>query len=128
MYTSSMKSLKMVMVKLMTFFMLIEVITCQFGFGFGGGLNMNYYLMSCPFVEPLVKNIVNRALDNDPTLAAALIRMHFHDCFIQVLSLSLPLSLHSSMRHSNTWWMHDDVACVHAWSTWKLMFYSIHSN
>jgi peroxidase len=95
MYKSSMKSLKMAMAKLMTFFMLIEVITCQFGFGFGfgGGLNMNYYLMSCPFVEPVVKDIVNRALDNDPTLAAALIRMHFHDCFIQVLSPSVPLSL-----------------------------------
>lgn len=86
----------------MTVFMLIEVITCQFGFGFGadGGLNMNYYLMSCPFVEPVVKNIVNRALDNDPTLAAALIRMHFHDCFIQVL---LSLSLDTIAYYSYTW-------------------------
>jgi peroxidase len=82
-----MKSFKMAMANLMTMFMLIEVITCGFGFGFGadGGLNMNYYLMSCPFVEPVVKNVVNRALDNDPTLAAALVRMHFHDCFIQVI-------------------------------------------
>jgi peroxidase len=84
-YKSSMKSFKMAMANLMTMFMLIEVITCGFGFGFGadGGLNMNYYLMSCPFVEPVVKNVVNRALDNDPTLAAGLVRMHFHDCFIQ---------------------------------------------
>jgi hypothetical protein len=82
-----MKSFKMAMANLMTMFMLIEVITCGFGFGFGAdsGLNMNYYLMSCPFVEPVVKNVVNRALDNDPTLAAALVRMHFHDCFIQVI-------------------------------------------
>ncbi|XP_054778205.1 peroxidase 47 isoform X2 [Prosopis cineraria] len=47
------------------------------------GLDMNYYLASCPFVEPIVKDTVNRALQNDPTLAAALLRMHFHDCFIQ---------------------------------------------
>lgn len=48
------------------------------------GLNMNYYIMSCPFAEGIVKNTVNRALQDDPTLAAALLRMHFHDCFIQV--------------------------------------------
>ncbi|KAF7820606.1 peroxidase 47 [Senna tora] len=47
------------------------------------GLSMNYYLVSCPFVEAVVKNVVNRALEDDPTLAAALLRMHFHDCFIQ---------------------------------------------
>ncbi|MED6176544.1 Peroxidase 47 [Stylosanthes scabra] len=46
-------------------------------------LDMNYYLFSCPFVEFVVKDIVNRALEDDPILAAALLRMHFHDCFIQ---------------------------------------------
>lgn len=100
-----MKSLKMSMAKLVTLFSLIEVIACGFGFGYGfgagGGLDMNYYLMSCPFVEPVVKNVVNRALENDPTLAAGLIRMHFHDCFIEVLSLSL--SQYTDQLHSHTW-------------------------
>ncbi|XP_028805636.1 peroxidase 47 [Neltuma alba] len=47
------------------------------------GLSMEYYLATCPFVEPIVKDTVNSALERDPTLAAALLRMHFHDCFIQ---------------------------------------------
>ncbi|KAL3336144.1 hypothetical protein AABB24_032066 [Solanum stoloniferum] len=42
-----------------------------------------YFMMNCPFAEGIVKNIVNRHLQADPTLAAALVRMHFHDCFVQ---------------------------------------------
>ena len=68
--------------------LLMEIIVNAFIFGVDG-LSMNYYLMSCPFADSIVKNTVNSALQDDPTLAAGLIRMHFHDCFIEVLSLSL---------------------------------------
>ncbi|TKY51981.1 Peroxidase 47 [Spatholobus suberectus] len=81
-YKSSVRPLKVVMANLLTVLLLIEVFA--YGFRYGpDGLNMNYYLMSCPFVEPVVKNIVDKALQDDPTLAAGLIRMHFHDCFIE---------------------------------------------
>ncbi|KAK4400772.1 Peroxidase 47 [Sesamum angolense] len=53
-------------------------------YGVANGLSMNYYMMNCPFADQfIVKNTVNRALQSDPTLAAALVRMHFHDCFVQ---------------------------------------------
>ncbi|KAJ9537202.1 hypothetical protein OSB04_029935 [Centaurea solstitialis] len=55
------------------------------------GLNMNYYIMNCPMAEFIVKNSVNSALRSDPTLAAGLIRMHFHDCFIQGCDASVLL-------------------------------------
>nr|GMD56575.1 peroxidase 47 [Ipomoea batatas] len=62
----------------------------QWTFGGGGdGLSMNYYIMSCPFAEGIVKDIVNRHLQFDPSLAAALVRMHFHDCFIQGCDASI---------------------------------------
>ncbi|XP_071704141.1 peroxidase 47-like [Rutidosis leptorrhynchoides] len=57
----------------------------------GLGLNMNYYLMSCPMAEFMIKNSVNSALRADPTLAAGLIRMHFHDCWIQGCDASVLL-------------------------------------
>ncbi|CAM8920046.1 unnamed protein product [Rhodiola kirilowii] len=54
-----------------------------FQLGLVNSLSMNYYLMSCPILEPIVKNTVSQALRSGPTLAAGLVRMHFHDCFIQ---------------------------------------------
>jgi Peroxidase len=46
-----------------------------------------YYGMSCLFLEMIVRNTVNQALQKDPTLAAGLLRLHFHDCFVQVRNL-----------------------------------------
>ncbi|XP_009615897.1 peroxidase 47 [Nicotiana tomentosiformis] len=63
------------------------------------GLRMEYYMMSCPFAEGIVKNTVNRHLQADPTLAAALVRMHFHDCFIQGCDASV---LIDSTKGGNT--------------------------
>ncbi|XP_027934639.1 peroxidase 47-like [Vigna unguiculata] len=81
-YKSCVRPSKVIMANFVTVLLLIEVFAYGLRYG-ADGLNMNYYLMTCPFVEPVVKNTVNRALLQDPTLAAALIRMHFHDCFIQ---------------------------------------------
>ncbi|KAE8126182.1 hypothetical protein FH972_020924 [Carpinus fangiana] len=64
--------------------LLVEIIAVMSGHSFGAnGLSMNYYLTTCPFAEQIVRNTVFRALLADPTLAAGLVRMHFHDCFIQ---------------------------------------------
>lgn len=46
-------------------------------------LSMNYYVMSCSMVEGIVRDAVSRALQDDPSLAGPLLRMHFHDCWIQ---------------------------------------------
>lgn len=40
-------------------------------------------------VELVVKNSINQALQSDPTLAGPLLRMHFHDCFIQGCDASI---------------------------------------
>ncbi|CAN1322918.1 Peroxidase 64 [Linum perenne] len=46
-------------------------------------LSLNYYDKTCPNFETAVTNAVKKAMSNDRTVPAALLRMHFHDCFIR---------------------------------------------
>ncbi|XP_044475171.1 peroxidase 64-like [Mangifera indica] len=46
-------------------------------------LDVHYYDHTCPGLETTVTNAVGKAMKNDKTVPAALLRMHFHDCFIR---------------------------------------------
>ncbi|CAN6880818.1 peroxidase 47 [Brassica napus] len=84
-----MKNNKMVRAKLLRVIMVIHAII---GLPYTVmGLSMSYYMMSCPAAEQIVTNTVNNALRADPTLAAGLIRMLFHDCFIEGCDASVLL-------------------------------------
>lgn len=48
-------------------------------------LSSNYYDHTCPQLESIVTHAVKQAMSNDKTVPAALLRMHFHDCFIRVI-------------------------------------------
>lgn len=50
-------------------------------------LRMGFYSKSCPKAEKIVQDYVNKHIPNVPSLAAALIRLHFHDCFLRVSNL-----------------------------------------
>lgn len=57
-------------------------------FGGGGGLRMNFYRFArCPQAERIVRGITWSKVRNDPTLAAKLLRVHYHDCFVRVRPL-----------------------------------------
>ncbi|GER33441.1 peroxidase [Striga asiatica] len=47
------------------------------------GLQINYYLNTCPSAEFIVKDQVQNAANDDRGLPASLIRLHFHDCFVR---------------------------------------------
>ncbi|XP_057861573.1 peroxidase 56 isoform X2 [Cryptomeria japonica] len=53
------------------------------GTGFASGLDPNFYSRSCPNVVQIVATIVNRHLKQDVTIAAPLVRLFFHDCFVE---------------------------------------------
>ncbi|CAF2116630.1 unnamed protein product [Brassica napus] len=46
-------------------------------------LQMNFYANTCPNAEKIVQDFVSNHISNAPSLAAALLRKHFHDCFVR---------------------------------------------
>ncbi|XP_062077181.1 peroxidase N1-like [Humulus lupulus] len=47
------------------------------------GTRVGFYLRACPRAESIVRSTVESHFSSDPTVAAGLLRMHFHDCFVQ---------------------------------------------
>ncbi|KAA8547544.1 hypothetical protein F0562_003973 [Nyssa sinensis] len=58
----------------------------------GNSLSLNYYDQTCPNAESIITNAVNEATKTDKTVPAALLRMHFHDCFIRGCDASVLLN------------------------------------
>ncbi|KAH0673055.1 hypothetical protein KY284_024142 [Solanum tuberosum] len=59
-------------------------------------LQQNFYAKSCPKAEKIILEYVHKHIPNAPSLAAALIRMHFHDCFVRGCDASVLLNFTSS--------------------------------
>ncbi|KAK4390930.1 Peroxidase 12 [Sesamum angolense] len=47
------------------------------------GLSWTYYDSSCPKLESIVRKQLKKVFKNDIGQAAGLLRLHFHDCFVQ---------------------------------------------
>ena len=51
----------------------------------GGVLFVDYYKDKCPLAEDIVRRNVEIAVRKDPRMAASILRLHFHDCFVMVI-------------------------------------------
>lgn len=54
-------------------------------------LSTNYYSTTCPNVSSIVQNVIQQALQSDARIGASLIRLHFHDCFVNGCDASVLL-------------------------------------
>ncbi|XP_059297114.1 peroxidase 43-like [Lycium ferocissimum] len=48
-----------------------------------GQLKVGFYIKKCPNVESIVSRVVNEAAASIQNTAPVLLRLHFHDCFVQ---------------------------------------------
>ncbi len=59
------------------------------------GLYYDIYRFSCPQAEQVIFDVVQSYIHKDPTLAPALLRMHFHDAFVQVRRAGFSTFVHA---------------------------------
>ncbi|XP_009605169.1 peroxidase 64-like [Nicotiana tomentosiformis] len=73
-------------------FLFSSLLVLSLIYSHGNALSSNYYENSCPLVEDIVTQVVIEASKKDKTVPAALLRMHFHDCFIRGCDASVLLN------------------------------------
>lgn len=56
-------------------------------------LTPDFYNNVCPEALPIIKSVVQRAIFRERRIGASLLRLHFHDCFVNVSYISLTCML-----------------------------------
>ncbi|KAK4363220.1 hypothetical protein RND71_018461 [Anisodus tanguticus] len=62
-------------------------------------LQFNFYAKSCPQAEKIIEDYVQKLIPNAPSLAAALLRLQFHDCFVRGCDGSVLLNFTLSTKN-----------------------------
>ncbi|KAK7395003.1 hypothetical protein VNO78_15544 [Psophocarpus tetragonolobus] len=65
-------------------------------------LSSNFYSSTCPNVLSTIKSVVDSAVSSEPRMGASLLRLHFHDCFVQGCDASVLLNDTSSFTGEQT--------------------------
>ncbi|KAL9337051.1 hypothetical protein Peur_071539 [Populus x canadensis] len=65
-------------------------------------LSSNFYGTSCPSVLSVIKSAVTSAVSNEARMGASLLRLHFHDCFVNGCDASVLLDGGEKTAPANT--------------------------
>ncbi|QCD81784.1 peroxidase 72-like [Vigna unguiculata] len=85
----------------MSFFLLLSSLAfapmCLCNYYQEGKLYPQFYDYSCPQAQNIVKSILATYVQQQPRLAASILRLHFHDCFVKGCDASLLLDSSESI-------------------------------
>ncbi|XP_054810220.1 cationic peroxidase 1-like [Prosopis cineraria] len=77
-------------------------VSCVLGIVSAHQLSSNFYATSCPLALTTIKRAVTAAVAKEARMGASLLRLHFHDCFVQGCDASILLDDTSSFRGEKT--------------------------
>ncbi|KAG5581009.1 hypothetical protein H5410_051636 [Solanum commersonii] len=72
----------------MMIFVMILILSNQIEISHGQ-LKVGFYDKKCPNVESIVSGVVNKVAASNKNIAPVLLRLHFHDCFVQGCDASI---------------------------------------
>ncbi|KAI4305319.1 hypothetical protein L6164_028691 [Bauhinia variegata] len=65
-------------------------------------LSSSYYDSTCPNALSTIRTVIRRAVSKERRMAASLIRLHFHDCFVQGCDASMLLDDSTTIESEKT--------------------------
>ncbi|KAF6167182.1 hypothetical protein GIB67_029820 [Kingdonia uniflora] len=81
--------------------LLLSLVTlCCFLGSTQGQLIEGFYSSTCPNAEQIVSSVVREAVSSDRNIAAVLLRLHFHDCFVQGCDGSILIDGSTAEKHA----------------------------
>jgi len=66
----------------------VVVVLGELPFSSNAQLDPSFYRNTCPNVSSIVREVIRSVSKKDPRMLGSLVRLHFHDCFVQVCILS----------------------------------------
>ncbi|KAI8018932.1 Ribonuclease TUDOR 1 [Camellia lanceoleosa] len=84
-------------------FQLLLLVPFELGLANANGLKLGFHHKTCQSIEAIVKETTAQFISRAPTLAAPLIKMHFHNCFVRVGS-AFTLLFNAKVETFLMWW------------------------
>ena len=77
------------MATLINFFVTLTIFSLLACSAINAQLSANFYAKTCPNLQTIVRNEMIKVIRNEPRMGASILRLFFHDCFVNVSLISM---------------------------------------